>query len=438
MELKKQLSLYSLTLIVIGSCIGVGIFKTPSEIASYLPSASWIMIAWGVGGLIAVSGALTYSELGGMFPKAGGQYLFLKHAYNDLIAFLFGWASLTVVVTGAIAAICLIFSSYINEIVFIGENGKTILSVFTIVILSVVHILGIRFGDIFASFITIFKLLGIFAIVIFALYLGNSEINSFDFSSHFLENNSESKGFTSAFGLALIGVVFSVGGFNHASFLASETKNAKRNVPLAMILGTLIVSLVYLLVNLALLYLLPVSKIVSSESVVSDAVKSIWESGALLIALLIAISALGTAGIYMMTAPRVYFAMAKDGLFFKKLASIHPKFKTPVLAIVIQSSWTIILLLFWGTFSRIIIFVTFVDWVFHLLTGLAIFILRKRKPNLERPYKTWAYPITPLIFVGIGLFILINTLINKPEEALAGVLFLVLGMIAFLFFQRNG
>lgn len=430
-QLKKQISLYSLTMIAVGSSIGSGIFRTPSEIAQYLPTTGWMLGVWLAGGLVAFCGALTFAEIASMFSKAGGFYVFLKEAFGDLPAFLYGWSMLLVINTGSLAALSLVFTSYLDELIPMSENVQLAVAVGTIALLTMMNVLGVKWGSVFASLFTSAKLIGIAIVVLIGLIAGVYAINITDFT---WTSNAAQLPLVSSFGLALIGVTFSYGGYQHATFIAAEVKDANRIVPRAMLLGIGIVCLAYLTINVAYLKLLPIEKIAASTGVASEAVSTIWVLGAKFISFLIVLSVLGTIGIYILTAPRIYYAMAQDGLFFKQFAKIHTRYQTPFGAIIFQSFWTILLLLFWKTFSNLITYVVFVDTAFFLLTAAAIFRFRKRK--LTRNYSTWAYPVTPLVFIGMSAFIVVNTLIEKPEQAIAGLFFLGLGVLAYLYFKK--
>lgn len=431
-QLKKQISLYSLTMIAVGSSIGSGVFRTPSEIAGYLPTTGWMLGVWVAGGLVALCGALTFAEIASIFQKAGGFYVFLKEAFGDLPAFLYGWSMLLVINTGSLAALTLVFTSYLNELIPMSENVQLTVAVLTIALLTLMNVLGVKWGGVFASIFTSAKLLGIAVVVVIGFIAGIYAVNMTDFT---WTSNAENLPLVSSFGLALIGVSFSYGGYQHATFIAAEVKDADRIVPRAMLLGIGIVCLAYLSINIAYLKLLPIEKIAASTGVASEAVSTVWALGAKFISFLIVLSVLGTIGIYILTAPRIYFAMAKDGLFFKQFAEIHPRYQTPFWAIIFQSFWTILLLIFWKTFSNLITYVVFVDTAFFFLTAAAIFQFRKRK--LTRNYSTLAYPITPLVFMGMSAFVVVNTLIEKPEQAIAGLFFLGLGGLAFIYFKRN-
>jgi basic amino acid/polyamine antiporter, APA family len=236
----------------------------------------------------------------------------------------------------------------------------------------------------------------------------------------------------------MVGVLWSIGGWQHASFAAAEAKDPRRTVPFAMVVGALVVTLVYILANVAYLFLLSPEAIGNSQRVAADAVGTVLGArGAQLIALTIFISTFGTAGIYTLTAPRIYFAMANDGVFLKSVAAVHPRFQTPAVAIVLQSIWAIVLILFWGTFENLISYVVFTDWIFFALTAAGIFVFRKRKPNAERMYRTAGYPFTPLIFITISVWFVVNTFFERPEQALAGLGFLALGIPVYYFWKAK-
>jgi len=430
-ELKKEIGFYGLTMVAVGSCIGSGIFLTPSQIATHLKSPLLILLVWGLGGLITLTGALTFAELGSIFPKAGGVYVFLKESYGDLFGFLYGWGYLLVICSGAIAALSIAFAYYLSFLIPLGGTGKVAIAVTAVVVVTIINIVRVKAGEVFSNLFTGLKLIGIASVILAGLFLGSPDVMR---SERILPASSGNMAM--AFGLALIGVLWSYGGWQHASFVAGEAKDASRTVPRAMVLGAFVVAGIYLLTNLAYLFLLPVDKITSSDSLAADAVSLVVPFGGPVIAGIIAISVFGIAGIYTLSSPRIYYAMARDGLFFKKMAEVHPRFKTPVNAILSQSIWAIVLLLFWGTFEDVITYVVFIDWIFFALAGAAIFIFRFKRKGIARPYRTWGYPVTPVIFISISTFFVINTLIGKPIQAWAGLIFMVVGLLFFFYFKK--
>ena len=422
-----------MTMIAIGSSIGSGIFLTPALIAKALPSPIWILGIWILGGITTMCGALTYAELGGMMPRAGGVYVFLSEAYGGLVGFLYGWAYFLVVNTGALAALALAFSTYLGFFFpFAGEH-TTLVGIIGILLVTVINILGVKAGGVFSDLFTVLKITGIAILIVVGLGWGSSSTTDFSIPLGNLPH-----GLSSALTLAFVSILWSFGGWQHATFTAAEAKDPKRSVPLSLILGALAVTVIYVLTNVAYMFLMPPSQMANSPHIASDAISLVLGPiGGSLIAITIFISTFGTTGIYTLTAPRIYYAMANDGLFFKKVAEVHPRFRTPMLAIVLQSFWAIVLILFWGTFESLISYVVFTDWIFFALAAFSIFIFRRRKPEAERPYRTLGYPLTPFFFVAISTLFVIYTLFEKPAESFAGLGFLAVGVPVFLFWKRK-
>jgi len=436
-KLKKQINLYGLTMIVIGAVVGAGIFKTPSDIAGVLPNHLLIISVWVLGGIVALTGALTFSELGGMFPKAGGVYVFLKEAYGDLVGFLYGWAILLVITTGALAALGMAFADYMTTFFVLSGLEKNILAIVLIIVLTLVNITGANITQIFANVFTGLKLIAIGAIILVGFIFYNPEVQ-LDFSMQ-----SAPVDYMTAMFAGLVGVLWSIGGWHHASYVASETIDAQKTVPRAMVIGVTIIMTIYVLINLAIMFLLPIPEIIASDKVVGDAIASVSAIpyGGKLVAIAIAISIFGTIGIYTMTAPRIYFAMANDGVFFKQLSYVHPKYKTPVNAMLLQMVWACVLVLFWGSFGKLINYVVFMDLAFMMLAGLSVFIFRKKRKDAHRPVKAWGYPVIPAIFVLISLLFVVSTLFgeNTKEQATAGLVVLSVGLAVYylLGFNKN-
>ena len=435
-HLNQGLSLYGLIMIAVGSCIGAGVFLVPSQIATSLPSPSFILIAWLIGGLFTLTGALTFAELGSRFPQTGGVYVFFKEAFGELTAFLYGWSILTVITSGALAALAIGFAQYFSKIIGLDEGYEVIIGLIAIGILTIVNIFGVKISEWVVSVLTTFKLIGIGIVVIIGLFLIPTDfIVNVDWSLPKIGKGTDDSGLIGGFAIALIGVLWSYGGWYHASFLAGETKNAQKIVPKAMIIGTIIVMVTYLLINWAYLEMLPIESIQNSKAPASDAISQYYEFGGLFIAILIAVSIIGTMSIYIMSAPRIYFAMAQDGIFFKQLAQINPFYKTPVNAIIIQSVWSMFLILFWQTFSNLITYVVFIDWIFLMLGAITIFIFRNQKTSNTNIYKTPMYPLIPIIFIITCLVLVSATLFEKPEQAIAGLVLMAIGICVFYLFQ---
>ncbi|MFN0015651.1 MAG: APC family permease [Saprospiraceae bacterium] len=436
MELRKKLTLYGLTMIAVGSCIGSGIFVTPAQIVSAVPNATLVLAVWALGGVIALTGALTFSELGGMFPKSGGVYVYLREAYGDLVGFLYGWAILLVVNTGALAGLCVAFAEYL-KIFFPDMTGstKTALAAATMLGLTVVNMFGVQVSQGMANVLTGLKLLAIGGIIVAGFVFFDPAAVQLDFSL----DGPLPQNLTTAMLTGLIGVLFSVGGWHHASFMAGEAVDARRTVPRAMFLGVLIVMGTYLLVNLAYMFLLPLDTIAQTPRVAGEAMSGVVPWGGKAVAVAIALSIFGTISIYTMSAPRIYFAMAADGIFFKQLAFVHPRWRTPVTAMLVQVVWAMAVLIFFqGLFDKIITFVTFLDIAFMALAGAAVFVFRKKRPEQERPVRAWGYPVVPIVFILISLAFALNTLWERPDQALPGLALLVVGAGVFWWRRRSG
>lgn len=433
-KLKKELTLFGLIMIAIGSCIGSGIFKTPSGILEVLPHAGLSLIIWAIGGVISLFGALSLAELGSMYPQAGGVYVYLKESFGEMTAFLYGWVTLFIINTGALAALSITMADYLSFFIEMNTYQKLILASGLLIILTYINIRGVKWSEVFSNIFTGSKLGAILIMVIVAfLYMGKAE----HASGYALSGPSIPPSWASGMLLALVGVFWSFGGWHHISYLSGEAKNASRNIPRAMVIGTVVVTLVYLLVNMAYLALLPIDQIIASEAVAGDALSAVFKHGGALVSIMIIISVTGTIGIYTMTAPRIYYAMANDGIFFKQLSKLHPKYNTPAFAMNIQTAWAILLLFVWESFTRIITFVTFMDIVFMMLAGVSLFILRYKKPNLQRPVKALAYPVIPGIFILVTASFVINTAVSMQLESLTGFILLLAGIPFFLYFKRT-
>jgi len=432
-SLKRSLSLFDMTMIAIGSSIGSGIFLTPQLIAHQVSSPLWILGLWLLGGIMALCGALTYAELGAMLPRAGGVYSFLTEAYGGLAGFLYGWAYFLVVNTGALGALAIAFSTYFGYFVPLSSTGQLLVAIAGIIIVTIINVLGVKAGGVFSDIFTILKLAGIAILIGAGFFLGSSSTTNFTAAL-----TQSDTGFMGAMTIAFVSVLWSYGGWQHATFTAAEAKDPQRTVPRALILGASAVALVYVATNVAYMFLLSPAQIANSPRVAADALTAVMGPiGGSIISLTIFISTFGTTGIYTLTAPRIYFAMANDGVFFRKVAEVHPKYQTPMFAILSQTMWAIVLLLFWGTYEKLISYVVFTDWIFFALAAFGIFVLRRKQPNAERPYKTLGYPITPIIFIVISVWFVLNTLIEKPSESWAGLAFLALGVPVYYFWKRS-
>lgn len=449
--LERKLNLFDSAMIMMGIVIGSGIFLTTGIMATSIPSPGLILLAWLVGGLLTLAGALTYAELGAALPEAGGQYVYLREAFGPLVAFLFGWVLFLVYMTGGIAALALAFSEYlsyffpffssenlvfslkISESIHYGLSTGQLLGVILITFLTVVNIWGLILGKSLQNFLTVIKIVMIGGLIIFGLTLGQGEW----FSLQLSPSGHTFWELLSGFGVALIAVTWAFDGWNNVNFVAGEIKNPGRNLPLALVLGTLSVTTLYLLVNLLYFYALPLEKVAGVVRIGEKATSALFggPSGAL-ISVLILISIFGALNGSVLAGGRVYYAMAKDGLFFSSAATINRRFRTPSFALAIQALWSCFLVIM-GKFEQILTYAMFVAIIFWIAAAAAVFRLRKIRPDLKRPYKTWGYPVVPGLFIIASLGIILNTLIQKPTEAGAGLLVTLTGLPVYFYWKKR-
>lgn len=432
---QKRITLYGLTMIAIGSSIGSGIFVTPGTIAQGLGHPYLIILVWLIGGVMGICGALTFSELGGLFQQAGGVYVFLKNAFGELPAFLYGWVMLLVINTGSLAGLCVAFSDYLGIIIpGIASDNKIYIAACTMILLTAINLPGVHYSQWVSNVLTSIKVAAILLIVILGFVFGDNIIIAQNFNqSHSLPTHLFSAMFT-----GMIGVFFSVGGWHHATYVAAEVINPAKNISRAMIMGMMIITLSYVLINIAYMRLLPLESIATSRTIASDVIIKLIPWGGKLVAVAIALSIFGTISIYSMSAPRIYYAMAQDGLFYKPIARLHPRWHTPVAAMVFQGAWALCILLFFRAFfDKIITFVTFMDALFFALAAVSIFIFRSKLKEVPRPYKTWGYPVIPAIFILLQIAFAINIFFQKPEQAVPGLVLLGLGIGVFYWFKNK-
>lgn len=432
-ELPRVLGFLDIIGIIVGGVIGSGIFIVPANIAGHVVYPLALIGVWVFGGFLTFFGAVTLSELGAMYPKAGGMYVYLREAYGSLIAFLFGWTLFLVIDSGTIATLAVAFSSkYLPHFFPLTPLTSKIIAVLLIAFLVGVNYIGVRWGALLQNlltFIKFFALLGVCG-VIFFFGKGNLK-NLIEPSPTF------SMDFIGKFGLALVAALWAYKGWETVTYSAGEIKNPEKNLPLGLFAGTITIIAIYLLANFAYLYVIPAEKMAGSDRIASDAMnKVIGSAGASIIAFIILFSITGAANGTVLTGPRVYFAMARDGLFFKKVAEVHKKFLTPHISIGVIGIWSAILSLT-GTFEQLFTYVIFGEWLFFALVAGAVIILRYKKPEIPRPYKTWGYPLTPVLFILSAIFISANTLINEFWNSMAGLLIIAVG-IPFYIYWRKG
>ncbi len=444
-KLAERLGLSTAIAVVIGSIIGSGIFLVPQKIAFTLGDAGWIIAVWIFGGLLSLAGALTSAEIAGMIPAAGGQYVYFREIYNGFIAFLYGWTTFIVYQTGSIAAIAVAFAKYLGfffpslgnlslnlGIFVMPEVGIKLVAIGAILFVTTVNYFGVQFGGFVQQLFTYLKVLAIAGIIVTCFVFGSrGEHLSPVFSS--LHGAS----LLGSFGIALVAVLWAYDGWNSVTYLAGEVRDAQRNIPIALVAGTIAVILIYISANLAYMYVLPVSQIAHSQLVAADAISQFFgKSGGALIAVAVMISTFGTVNATTMTTARVYFAMAKDRLFFSRISLVHPKYKTPHVSLVVQGFWASVLTLT-GTYDQLFTYVIFASWLFYALGTFGIFVLRRKRPDAPRPYRTIGYPFVPMAFVIVAVWFVYNTIVTDTRDSLIGLGLVLLGVPAYFYWRRK-
>jgi APA family basic amino acid/polyamine antiporter len=458
-QLIRGLNLTDSTSLVIGKVIGTGVFLKAAVMMQYVHTPGKMLTAWAAAGLLSLAGALTYAELGAMYPKAGGEYVYLRAAYGDATAFLYGWMQMVVGQTGIIAALGIAAATFMSSFLHVnaiwihqtfnlfGHNvdwqfgPKQIIAIGLILVFSAINCAGVAMGGRTQSLLTAAKLLAVVIIIGGVFFLSNGGSwahlsDSFDAPS--------SVGFGS-FGAAMLAAMFAYNGWGNLPMAAGEVKNPGRNIPLALIGGMLVVVTVYILINLSYVFVLPASEIAKSSSTAFPTMQPVatkvvgtflGTSGEKIISAIFVISAIGSLNAGILTAARIPFAMATDGLFFSKVAKLSDKSRVPMLAIVIQGIWASILALS-GTFDQLTDFAVFALWVFFGLTTVSVFVLRKKTPDVARPYKTLGYPILPFAFIAVAAWLVVNTLITNPRGSIAGLTLIAMGLPVYMYFKKK-
>ncbi|SKC49345.1 APC family permease [Ohtaekwangia koreensis] len=455
-KFKPVLGLWDATMIVAGSMIGSGIFIVGADILRNVGGSGWLIAVWLITGFMTITAAVSYGELSGMFPKAGGQYVYLKEAYNPLVAFLYGWSFFAVIQTGTIAAVGVAFSKFtaylipaVSEDIVLLDLGFThispaqILSIVIIILLTYINTKGVEGGKAIQTTFTVAKLLSLFGLIAFGLIMMKGDVwtanwtNAWDL--HKLNTDGSIETYTTiaavgAIAAAMVGSIFSSDAWNNVTFIAGEIKNPQRNIGLSLFLGTLIVTIIYVTANIMYTAVLPLHEIAYAEKdrVAVAASHAIFGNiGTVIIALMIMVSTFGCNNGLILAGARVYYTMAKDGLFFKQAGQLN-KFAVPQ-----QSLWVqCILASLWclsGKYGDLLDMVSFVVVLFYMLTIVGIFILRKKRPDLPRPYKAFGYPILPLIYIVMGVTFCSLLIYYKPAFTWPGLIITLIGIPIYYF-----
>lgn len=446
-ELVRALGAWDATLITIGSVLGTGIFLTTADIARSVPHAGLILLVWAGGGLLTLAGALTYAELGGMFPRAGGLYHYLKEAYGPIWGFLFGWAAFFVIMSGGIAALGVGFGEYLGaflpffstkHLIFampIGSwtwivNGGQVAGVLAIVFLTVVNYVGLKEGAGLQNAVTLVKVVAIVGLGVVGLSVPALVKPA-------LLAPLPSVNLLSVLGVGMIAVLWTFDGWYGATAMAGEMHDPEKSLPRGLVAGTVAVTVLYVLMNLVYLRALPVDAMPGQGRIAEAATAALFgPAGARLVSLLVLVSTFGCLSATILYCARFYLPMAQDGLFFPALARIHPRYATPAASIVAQGVWSSILTLS-GTYEQLYTYVVFASFCFHAGLGAAVIVLRRARPDAPRPYRTWGYPLVPLAFILTSLAFVANTLVEKPVESLIGLGLVALGLPAYAWWRRG-
>lgn len=431
-QLVRALGLWETSSIAVGIMIGTAIFIVPAEITRQVGSPGAALAVWVVGGLLSLFGALSFAEMAAMLPSSGGQYVFLREAYGPLVSFLCGWSFFLAAQGGGISVLAVGFAQYVGDFVALSPWEAKGAAAASIALFTAINYRGVREGGLTQSVLTGLKVGVIVVIIILGYVLARGApvgVRALPVAS--------GTGFAASFGVALVGVLWAYEGWNTCTFAAGEVKRPERTLPLALIFGTLGVIVIYLGLNLVYYRVLTLPEVAQSPRVAADAAVRIFgRTGAYLVSIVIIISTLGSINGSVLAAPRVYYAMARDGLFFRWCAAVHPRYRTPHLALLLQGGWAILLVAM-GTYEELFTYVVFAAWVFYALAGLAVITLRRKRPELPRPYRVFGYPWVPIAFVLTSTWFLVNTLMEKPVEAGLGVLMVALGIPVFFFWKRR-
>lgn len=439
----RSLGLFDGTMLVIGGIIGAGIFLNPAIVAQRTGSAPWTLVVWGLGGVVALIGAMCFGELGARRPQAGGSYVYLREIFGPLPAFLYGWTYLVVVNSGGIAAVGVTFAGYACRLVSLDDVFIRPIAIAALVLLHLINYFGIRPGAITTNTFTVLRLAALAVLIVTGLVVVSSTAAPISVDVDALRVSTEGAASASvslrAIGAALIPVLFTYGGWQHSNHVAGEIASPEKNLPRALILGVTTVVVFYMLANVAYLNTLGVSGLASSMAPAADTMIAVLGLfGGRLIAFGIMCSTFGFLSLVILAGPRIYQAMADDGVFFERAARLHPRYRTPAAAIVVQAIWAI-LLTSTGTYGQLLDYVVFGDWIFFGLTVATLFFYRRRGAAPEGSTAfVWGYPVTPALFVAVAIAAVTSSIQSNPTNAAIGGALIAAGIPVFFYWRRAG
>ena len=448
--LVRGLSLLDSVLLLVSGVIGSSIFLTAKDIAGPLPQPVLFLGVWVLGAVVSLFGCVAFAELGSMFPDSGGQYVYLREAYGDLVAFLYGWMLFMVANGGTIAALSVASAAYAGQVfpvvsqehvVFsllgIAVTRAHLLALLLIAVLTYVNVVGLRWGALLQNLSTWTKFTAMAAFVVLGFAIGKGDWSHFRAHGVSLTMGLGPTQLISALGVGLIAVFWAYDGWVYITWVAGEVKEPRRNVPLAMVLGVLVVGAIYIAMNVTYMYALPLGEVAKHETIAHAAAGALFSPGAAVwLSLMIAISCFSAAATCTLSGARVYLAMAQDGVFFKRMAVIHPKWRTPAFSLIGQGMWAAALTLS-GRYDQLYTYVIYGMVLSYTLTVIGMFILRWKRPEIPRPYRCAGYPWIPAIYVLIGTAWTLNTIITRPKEAFWGTAIVLVGVPGFLYWKRS-
>ncbi len=451
-SLVRGLSLLDSVLLLAGGIIGSSIFLTAKDIAVPLPHPMLFMLVWVMGALISMCAAFAFAELGSMFPDSGGQYIYLREAFGDLVAFLYGWMLFAVANGGTIAALSVASAAYLSAIfpaiseqhVVLTAAGITltrthVAGLVSIVFVTWMNVIGLRKGAMLQNIATWAKFVAMGAFVILGLAIGKGSWGNFAWHGEHagLTMGLSTSQLISALGVGLIAVFWAYDGWVYITWVAGEVKDPRRNVPRAMVLGIIVVAVVYLAMNMMYIYAMPLREVAKHETIAAAAAEAMFSPRAAnWLSVVIALACFGAMASCTLSGARVYYAMARDGVFFQRMAQVHPKWRTPAFSLIGQAIWACLLTVS-GRYDQLYTYVIYGMVLSYTLTVIGMFVLRWKRPEIPRPYRCTGYPWLPAIYVLLGTWWTINTIVERPKEALAGTMIVLLGVPGYLYWKRQ-
>jgi APA family basic amino acid/polyamine antiporter len=431
---RRELGLFDAAVVVAGGVIGVGIFANPSNVARVVEHPVLILLAWIIGGIVALLGGFIWAELASRLPHVGGQYIYLARAYHPVIGFLYGIALLFIINGGALAAVAILFASYVDRsfVSLGGPNGIRLAAAAALIVLTAINVVGIRAGKLTNNVLMAAKIGGMLALVALAFGRGATPASHFDLATVTINGSSLQLLFT-----ALVPILFAYGGWQNCASIAGEIKDPARNLARANIVGVVIVVILYLSLNLAYLWVLTPAQIAASPALAADVARTVaGDLGARFVATLIVISSLGFLAVIIQTGARLSYAMATDGLFLKPAGRLHPRYRTPVFALWFQAAISIALLTT-NTYDQLLSYVVFADWLFFGLTAASLFVLRRQHFDTANVARTPGHPVTTLLFVAVAVGIVVNSFIAYTAQSLIGSAILIIATIVYFVITRR-